>query len=127
MSRTPTAAPVRRRSAVRSLLVDLVAVVVFAAIGRRSHTEGITAAGVAATAWPFAAGTAAGWAASRGWHSPTSVRATGLPVWVCTVVGGMLLRRATGEGTSASFVVVTSVFLGALLLGWRAAANRRHP
>jgi hypothetical protein len=34
----------------------------------------------------------------------------------------MLLRRLTGAGTDPAFVVVATVFLGAALLGWRAAA-----
>lgn len=106
------------------MALDLVMVVVFATIGRRNHDEGITATGVAATAWPFAAGAAAGFAAARGWRAPTSVVATGVPVWLAAVAGGMLLRRATGEGTAGSFVVVASVVLGALLLGWRVIANR---
>lgn len=117
--------PVRTRTAARSLLLDLLMVVVFAAIGRRSHAEGLTVTGVAATAWPFAVGTAAGWAASGGWRAPTSVVATGVPVWGATVAGGVLLRRATGQGAPASFVVVTTVVLGVFLLGWRAVAARR--
>ena len=115
----------RARTATLALLVDLLMVVVFATIGRRNHAEGLTATGIAATAWPFAVGIAAGWVASRGWRAPTSVLATGVPVWASTVLGGMLFRRITGEGTAASFVVVATVVLGALLLGWRAATNRR--
>ena len=116
----------RGRTATLALLVDVLLVVVFATIGRRNHAEGLAAAGIAATAWPFALGTAAGWVASRGWRAPTSVVATGVPVWAASVVGGMLLRRLTGEGTAVSFVVVATVVLGALLLGWRAAWNRRE-
>ena len=116
----------RARTAAPALLVDELMVVVFATIGRRSHAEGITATGIAATAWPFAIGTAAGWAGSRGWRAPTSVVATGVPVWAATVVGGMLMRRITGEGTAASFVVVATVVLGALLLGWRAVPHWRR-
>ena len=111
--------------AVRALAADLLAVLVFAAIGRRSHAEGLTAVGVAVTAWPFATGTLIGWAACRGWRAPTSVLTTGVPVWLATVAVGMLLRRVTGEGTAASFVVVTTVVLAVLLLGWRAAVRRR--
>jgi len=114
------------RTAVLALVVDLVFVLVFATLGRRNHAEGITITGVAATAWPFAVGTAVGWAASRGWRAPTSVVATGAPVWAVSVAGGMLLRRLTGEGTAASFVVVATVVLGALLLGWRALAGRQR-
>lgn len=111
--------------AVRALAADLLAVLVFAAIGRRSHAEGLTALGVAVTAWPFAAGTFIGWAGFRGWRAPTSVLTTGVPVWLATVAVGMLLRRVTGEGTAASFVVVATVVLAVLLLGWRAAVRRR--
>ena len=114
-----------RRHAVRALAVDLLAVVVFASIGRRSHAEGLTAGGVVATAWPFAAGTLVGWAAVRGWRAPTSVVATGVPVWLATVAVGMVLRRVTGAGTAVSFVIVATVVLAVLLLGWRAVAARR--
>jgi hypothetical protein len=40
-------------------------------------------------------------------------------VWVCTVVVGMLLRKASSAGVAASFVVVASSVTAALLLGWR--------
>ncbi len=47
---------------------------------------------------------------------------TGVVVWVCTVVVGMLLRKATSAGVAASFVVVASVSTAVLLLGWRGVA-----
>jgi hypothetical protein len=111
-----------RRSSAFAALADVVAVVVFCAIGRRSHAEGITVAGVAETAWPFLAGAALGWLLSRGWRKPTAVAPTGIAVWVCTVVVGMLLRKATSAGVAASFIVVASVATGVLLIGWRLAA-----
>ncbi len=126
MTTAAASTPTRARTAARALLLDLLMVVVFATIGRRSHAEGLTVGGVAATAWPFAVGTAAGWAASGGWRAPTSVTATGVPVWAATVAGGVLLRRATGQGAPVSFVVVTTVVLGAFLIGWRAVAARRR-
>jgi len=46
--------------------------------------------------------------------------APGVTVWFATVLVGMVLRRATGQGTAASFVVVASVVLALFLLGWRA-------
>lgn len=115
----------RARTTALALALDLLVVVAFATTGRRSHAEGVTAAGVAVTAWPFAVGAGAGWVAARGWRAPTSVPRTGVPVWVAAVAGGMLLRRLTGEGTAASFVVVATVVLGVALLGWRAVAGRR--
>jgi hypothetical protein len=111
--------------AVRAFLVDVVCVVVFCTIGRRSHAEGITVAGVAETAWPFLAGTALGWLAVRGWRRPTDLAPTGVVVWVSTVIVGMLLRKATSQGTAVSFVVVASVVTAILLLGWRLGASVR--
>lgn len=105
-----------------AMLADVVCVLVFCTIGRRSHAEGITVAGVAETAWPFLAGTAVGWLAVRGWRRPASLAPTGLVVWLCTVAIGMLLRKATSQGTAVSFVVVASLVTAILLLGWRAVA-----
>jgi peptidoglycan/LPS O-acetylase OafA/YrhL len=106
-----------------AVLVDVVCVLVFCTIGRRSHAEGITVAGVAETAWPFLAGTAAGWLAVRGWRRPATLAPTGLVIWLSTVVIGMLLRKATSQGTAVSFVVVASLVTAILLLGWRAAVS----
>jgi len=36
-----------------ALLADIISVVVFCTVGRRSHAEGRTAAGIGETAWPF--------------------------------------------------------------------------
>lgn len=104
------------------LAADVVAVVVFAAVGRRSHAEGDSVAGVLATAWPFLAGTVVGWLLSGALTRATRATRlipTGVAVWLSTVVVGMVLRRLTGQGTAASFVVVALVVLGAFLLGWR--------
>src|ERR1700743_3135205 len=75
------------------LAVDVVGVLVFCAVGRRSHAEGLTLAGVAETAWPFLTGTAVGWLASRAWRRPTAVVPTGVVVWLSPAVGGVALRR----------------------------------
>ena len=112
----------RVRRALIALLADIVCVIVFCTIGRRSHAEGLTVSGIAQTAWPFLAGTAVGWLLIGGWRRPFTVIPTGVTVWVCTVVGGMLLRKATSAGVSTSFVVVASVSTAVLLLGWRSAA-----
>ena len=79
------------------LVLDLVAVLLFVTVGRRTHAEGISAAGVLDTAWPFLAGAATGWGAARAWRRPTSL-ASGAVVWATTLVLGMALRRATGDG-----------------------------
>lgn len=112
-----------RRSSAFAFAADLVCIVVFCTIGRRSHGEGLSVAGIAETAWPFLVGTAVGWLLARGWQRPLALAPTGVVVWVCTVVVGMLLRKLTSAGVSPSFVVVASSVTAALLLGWRAAAK----
>jgi peptidoglycan/LPS O-acetylase OafA/YrhL len=112
-----------RSTAVKALAADAVCVVVFCTIGRRSHAEGLTVAGIAETAWPFLAGTAVGWLLVQAWRRPIAVVPTGLAVWLATVVVGMVLRKATGQGTATSFIVVASLTTAVLLLGWRAGAR----
>ncbi len=96
---------------------------VFCALGRRSHDEGLNLTGIATTAWPFLTGTAVGWLAARGWRRPTAVAPTGVVVWLSTVVIGMVLRKATSAGVAASFVVVATAVTALLLLGWRVAVG----
>ena len=107
-------------------LVDLVLVLVFAGIGRVSHEEGLSAAGLARTAGPFVVGWLVGWVlvavvpATR--HRPRSLRA-GVLVGVAVVVVGRLVRGGlVGDGVQTSFVVVTTNVVAVLLLGWRALA-----
>jgi hypothetical protein len=106
-----------------SLAADIVCVLVFCTIGRRSHAEGLTVTGIAETAWPFLTGTAVGWLLSRAWRQPSAIAPTGVVVWVATVVVGMLLRKLTATGVAASFIVVASISTAVLLLGWRLAAG----
>jgi DUF3054 family protein len=119
----PLAGDERTRPALVALATDVVCVVVFCTIGRRSHAEGLTVTGIAETAWPFLAGTGVGWLLARGWRRPAAVVPTGVVVWVCTVVVGMLLRKATSQGVAPSFVVVASLSTAVLLLGWRLAVG----
>lgn len=113
-----------RSRALPALATDLACVLLFAALGRRSHAEGLTLAGILQTAWPFLAGTLVGWAAALGWRRPAALAPTGLVVWVCTVAVGMTLRKVTGAGIAPSFIAVASLVTAALLLGWRGAARR---
>ena len=110
--------------------IDVVAVLVFVLVGRSSHADGITVAGVLGTAWPFFAGLAAGWALARAWRRPFAL-VPGLTVWASTVVVGLLLRAMAGDGIPPGFVAVTTLVLAAFLLGWRGAvslrSSRRRP
>ncbi|MEO7752616.1 MAG: DUF3054 domain-containing protein [Terracoccus sp.] len=111
-----------RRPAV-ALLLDVVLVIVFAAIGRASHDETNPLVGALLTAWPFLVGVGLGWLVvrvlRREW--PVAV-APGVTVWFAAVVVGMVLRRGTGQGTAVSFVIVASVVLAVFLIGWRAVS-----
>jgi len=101
-----------------SFAADLILVVVFAAIGRASHDEPVLS-GLWTTSWPFLVALAAGWLVTVAWKAPTAPVRTGLGVWAITVVGGMLLRAASGQGVAAAFVVVASITLLVFLVGWR--------
>ncbi len=119
----PTVSDEKTRPAVVGLATDIVCVVVFCTIGRRSHAEGVTVTGVAETAWPFLSGTLVGWLLARGWRRPSAVVPTGIAVWLCTVIVGMLLRKATSAGVASSFIVVASISTAVLLFGWRVAVG----
>jgi hypothetical protein len=104
--------------------LDLCCVIVFVVIGRSSHDEAGSLAGAATTAWPFVVGVAAGWAATRAWRNPAALVPVGLGVWLATVALGMVLRAVSGQGTALTFVLVTLIFLGATMLGWRVVGGR---
>lgn len=113
------AQPSTRRIA-GALIVDALLVLLFAVIGRASHAEHLSVAGVAETAWPFLAALVVGWLVTLAWRAPLAPVRTGLGVWAVTLVGGMLLRAAAGQGTAVAFLVVASLVLLLLLVGWRA-------
>ncbi|SRR5579875_3585842 len=117
-----------RRAA--GLAIDVALVLAFVVIGRASHHDGVSLAGVASTAWPFLAGLSVGEAATRAWRRPAALMPTGVGVWGATVALGQALRVLGGQGTEAGFVVVSAAFLGLFLLGWRLLAlipARRMP
>ena len=122
MTDTPTLRPARVAVA---LVIDVVCVIAFVIMGRSSHDEGGSFLGeTAKVTAPFLIALAVGWIVSRGWRSPTSLQ-TGLPVWLITVVGGLLLRRFVFDrSTALSFAIVTTIVTLVLLLGWRYLANR---
>lgn len=106
-----------------ALVLDLVLVLVFATVGRASHSEGLTVSGIASTAWPFALAVLIGWAIMllRG-RNPLSI-ASGIYLWVVVAFGGMLVRTMSGGGTAVAFIIVTALVVGLLLIGWRLIAR----
>ncbi len=111
----------RAAASVLALVVDATLVVGFAATGRASHDSDVLA-GLWQTSWPFLSALAAGWLVARAWRRPIAPLRTGAIVWAVTLLGGMLLRLASGQGTAVPFIVVAALTLFALLVGWRAAA-----
>ncbi|GAB3975755.1 DUF3054 domain-containing protein [Actinoallomurus acanthiterrae] len=109
---------------VTAVALDLCCVMAFVVIGRAGHSEGETIAGIAKTAWPFLLGLLIGWAVTRAWRRPAALAGTGIGVWLVTVAAGMALRVVSGQGTAVTFVLVALVFLGLVMLGWRAVAHR---
>ncbi|SNT03969.1 DUF3054 domain-containing protein [Rhodococcoides kyotonense] len=116
-----------KRSPIIAAVVDLVLVLVFCAIGRRSHDEANALAGLFHTAWPFVIAAVIGWvltiALYRDKFDAFLILPTGIVVWVSTVLFGMILRVISGQGTAFSFVIVASTVLAVFLLGWRALAK----
>ena len=110
------------------LIVDAACVVAFVALGRGSHDEGGAIGGTLAVAAPFLIGLAVAWLARL---APLSVRLGssmshrfGVIAWLTTLVVGMALRRSIfGRGTAIAFIIVATLFLALLLVGWRAAAR----
>ena len=115
------------RRTVRAALLDVAAVVVFVAIGRRSHDEdGNVVVGALKVAAPFVIALVVGWVVSRAWRRPDHLR-TGVVIWLVTIVVGMLLRHfAFDRGTAASFIIVATIALGCPPAGVasRGAADR---
>jgi hypothetical protein len=105
-----------------SAVLDLVMVLVFVAIGRTAHAHGLTAAGLASTAWPFLAALAVGWLILAVGRRDSVALSSGLVVWISTVALGMALRVVAGQGTAVAFVFVALGFLGLTMLGWRVVA-----
>ena len=105
-----------------AVVLDVVAVLAFAAGGQATHSADSPLVGVLSIAWPFLVGLAAGWVLLRAWRRPFAAWSTGLVLWITTWVVGMALRWATGEGLATPFLVVSAAFLLATLVGWRLVA-----
>jgi hypothetical protein len=101
---------------------DVLAVLVFAAVGRSSHAQGVDALGVLITAAPFLLGQLVGWLAIQAWRAPLRLP-VGVAVWAGAVVVGLGVRTAFTHRLPLTFVLVAATSLALLLLSWRAAAR----
>jgi hypothetical protein len=97
---------------------------VFVAVGRRSHDEGSGLEGFVRVWWPFAVGLVVATVVSGAWRAPLEWRRA-IVAWLVTVALGMTVRIAVqGREFKPSFVIVTTVFVGAGMLGWRGLARK---
>ena len=102
----------------RSYGIDLIAIVVFAVLGRRNHDEGTAVTGILVVAWPFVAGWTIAWFATRLHRRPESA-AGALRALAVAIPIALALRVATDRGIAPAFIVVACVFLGLVLVGRR--------
>lgn len=120
---TQTVRPTGARTVALAAGADVLAVLVFAAVGRRSHAEGLNVLGVLSTAVPFLLGLLVGWLAARAWRAPLRLP-VGVAVWGGAVVVGLGVRTAFTHRLPLTFVLVAATSLALLLLSWRVVARR---
>ena len=118
-----------------ALIVDIIAISVFALLARIAHqtdTMPLNVAGWLSTWWPFLLGVLVSWglfvALKLDGHR---VFPAGILGWVVTVAVGLgIWSFRNGAVPHWSFVLVATVMSGLLMLGWRAVARfavRRQP
>ncbi|HEV7175243.1 MAG TPA: DUF3054 domain-containing protein [Solirubrobacteraceae bacterium] len=110
------------RTPLIAFAIDVILLLVFVLVGRRSHAEAFSLSGIFDTLWPFLFGLVLGWLVTFAWRRPLAILWPGIPIWLMTVAVGMLLRVSAGQGIEPSFIVVATIVLGIFLLGWRLIA-----
>lgn len=92
-------------------------VILFVAIGRRSH--GYDLSGILAALWPFAVAAVLAWIVVAALGDQGYGFRAGSVVWLVTSLGGVALRVLAGGTAPLSFILVGSSFLALFLFGWR--------
>lgn len=105
-----------------ALVADVLAVLIFVAIGLYQHGDALSTTNIVIVAWPFATGLLLGHLAIRAWRFPFRIWPHGVFVWAITLVTAMAIRTLFQAGTEVSFVIVTAITLAVLMLGWRSLA-----
>jgi hypothetical protein len=109
-----------------ALLGDIAVLVVFVLVGRRSHHEDAGFTGFLRVWWPFVVGLGVAWLVTGLWRAPLSWSRAAL-AWLLTVALGMVLRIVVqGRDFKVPFTIVTLLFVGAGMLGWRAVVRWRR-
>ncbi|WP_417220294.1 DUF3054 domain-containing protein [Arthrobacter sp.] len=100
-------------------VIDLLLVVLFAALGRRSHAEGLDIAGILGTAAPFLLALLVFSCITVIWKEPNRFWPHGVVLWIGTVALGLILRVLFGATAAVPFIIVATIVLGVFLLGRR--------
>jgi hypothetical protein len=109
-----------------ALLGDIAVLVVFVLVGRRSHHEDAGFAGFLRVWWPFAVALGVAWFVTGLWRTPLAWPRA-VAAWLVTVALGMVVRIvAEDREFKVAFTIVTLLFVGAGMLGWRAVARWRR-
>lgn len=111
-----------------ALIVDVIAIAVFALLARIAHQTDampLNVAGWLSTWWPFLLGVLLSWGLIGGLKlDGHRVFPAGVLAWVVTAVVGLgIWSFRNGAVPHWSFVLVATVMSGLLLLGWRAVAR----
>lgn len=107
-----------------AVVIDIALVAGFAALGMSSHQEEITGNELFRVAAPFAIACLFASIMTGFWHSWQRMWPAGLVVWLSTVFIGVALRVLIfSDGSHWSFVTVSLIVLGILLLGRRAISQ----
>lgn len=99
--------------------LDVVLILVFAALGRREHEHALSVAGIAQTAAPFVAGYLIMVFISRPWVTINRIWPTGILVWFGTLAVGIALRVGFGATAAVAFIIIAALVLGLFLVGRR--------
>src|SRR5690242_21866732 len=94
-------------------VADMVVLVVFVVVGRRSHHEDAGIAGFFRVWWPFVAALLVAWLATGLWRAPLAW-GRAMAAWLVTVGLGMVLRVVLEDREfKIAFTIVTLLFVGA--------------
>ncbi|GAA1121229.1 DUF3054 domain-containing protein [Citricoccus alkalitolerans] len=103
-----------------TLSLDAVLIVLFAALGRKTHESGADVGGLLFTALPFLLAWAIATAFTRPHRTWAQIWPAGVVVWLVTAAGGLALRVAFGGTAAPAFQWVAAGSLAVLVLGRRA-------
>lgn len=104
-------------------VLDVATIMSFVIIGRDTHGIVGDWAQTLRVAAPFLLALSIGIGVTRAWERPTRVL-TGIGISVVTVVVGLGFRKYVfGDGTATTFVILTSAWMFAWMVGWRLVAN----